>query len=749
MDEKEIHLDDAAQALFAQIEGIEAHKKRRSAAELMADSLAEEQKQHDVWRILLCEIVHLLAGYFQGRGLEMRPDDEQRTFDQLVGTLAKLSQLPQQAGRILVRYRGRAADTDIPERLDYEILFGNMLVDLDMVPTIIKRHGHLLSHLMGQLRDAFNIFSDRGVNNLVLNLPGQDPDSVNRLSRSLDILGRLVDAPADRRELVLGADGGGRVPLVVDERGDRSANLTLVAGVNRLSSATMGNLVTKVAAWMQKKDASEKGCPFTSVYNAIFGLPKISAQLVQPPVEINNVDWLMREEREAHFSNQKAKVARIIASVEASPEKIAKVIKSVYGDDYQKINSNHLAERLGLSSHLLQAIDTKPKSEDARQEVLANLQRRLDTVRDDVFDDLYVTRSDDAAVGGARGFILGAVHRQLFKMVSFFKGRSTTRKKMTSMVHGSIRFEEADYEILAQDFDIDIDQARQLVDGLKKCFNEKGRFLKSAFVDALPRFTRYEKKIFEFLWRHLKDVVAAEDRTAFLNALQMLTARMNQPKRAFKILLEDFLKEPGEIQFSDAKALVLANLILHEYDKSLADIEITPEDILFNRHGLEKEVARYAAWRMDRDQDAFFEKVRTIHHALCEALEYGLTRKHRLTAKDLLSLEREVYIFLSMMETRVGRSVLRSAVTEYGSPESDLYFLKESDRFMSALLQNLRIAIRGLANIGSMDSLPSLEAVKTREEVFQRLKKTKAHRDQSRMISEWVDEAVKIIKFRS
>jgi hypothetical protein len=229
----------------------------------------------------------------------------------------------------------------------------------------------------------------------------------------------------------------------------------------------------------------------------------------------------------------------------------------------------------------------------------------------------------------------------------------------------------------------------------------------------------------------------------------MLTDRMNQPKRAFKILLEDFLKDPSDIQFSDAKALMLANLILHEYDKNLADIEITPEDILFNQRGLDKEVARYAAWRMDRDQETFFDKVRTIHQSLCEALEFGQTRKHRLTVKDLLGLEREVYIFLSMMETTVGRSVMRSAVTEYGSPESDLYFLKESDRFMSHLMQNLRIAIRGLANIGSMESIPSLEAVKTREEVFQRLKKTKAHRDQSRMISDWVDDAVKIIKFRS
>ena len=265
----------------------------------------------------------------------------------------------------------------------------------------------------------------------------------------------------------------------------------------------------------------------------------------------------------------------------------------------------------------------------------------------------------------------------------------------------------------------------------------------------MPIFVRYEKKIFEFLWLHLKDVIDPQDRTVFLNALQTLTARMKQPKRAFKILLEDFLKDPREIQFSDAKALVLANLILHEYDKTLADFEITPEDILFDRRGIDPDVARYAAWRLERQQDAFFEKIRTIHSALSEALQLGMTRRQRFPVRDLLGLEREVYIYISMVETRVGNSVLRSAVTEYGNPESDLYFLKESQRFISHLLQNLRIAIRGLATLGGMESLPLLESVKAREEVFQRLHKSKAHREQSRLISEWVDEAVKLIKFRS
>ena len=64
---------------------------------------------------------------------------------------------------------------------------------------------------------------------------------------------------------------------------------------------------------------------------------------------------------------------------------------------------------------------------------------------------------------------------------------------------------------------------------LKACFDGKGRFVKSAFVGASRFFRQYEQKIFHFLWHHMKDVILPEDRVAFLNALQSLTAQMDQP----------------------------------------------------------------------------------------------------------------------------------------------------------------------------------------------------------------------------
>ena len=136
------------------------------------------------------------------------------------------------------------------------------------------------------------------------------------------------------------------------------------------------------------------------------------------------------------------------------------------------------------------------------------------------------------------------VHEQIYRMVQFFKGRSVTRKKMVGLVHHAIEFTPRDFEILASDFKITDEAAHALVDRLKRCFTEEGRFKKSAFHDAIGDFQQYESKIFSFLWHHMKDAILSEDRVPFLNALQTLTARMNQPKRAFKVLIEDICGEP-------------------------------------------------------------------------------------------------------------------------------------------------------------------------------------------------------------
>jgi hypothetical protein len=156
----------------------------------------------------------------------------------------------------------------------------------------------------------------------------------------------------------------------------------------------------------------------------------------------------------------------------------------------------------------------------------------------------------------------------------------------------------------------------------------------------------------------------------------------------------------------------------------------------------------YASWRIEKETEIFFTKVNTIHAKLAEALSLGQTSEKQIPASVLLNLERELYIFLSMVECNTGKAILRSAVNEYGAPGAEIYHLKESEKFMGGLLQNLRVVLRGVGSIGSIDDVAIIETVKEHIEDFQRLKNDRLFRSQARMISEWADEAIKIIRFR-
>jgi hypothetical protein len=160
-------------------------------------------------------------------------------------------------------------------------------------------------------------------------------------------------------------------------------------------------------------------------------------------------------------------------------------------------------------------------------------------------------------------------------------------------------------------------------------------------------------------------------------------------------------------------------------------------------------VVEYASWRIEKETETFFAKVNTIHTKLAEALSLGQTSEKQIPASVLLNLERELFIFLSMVACNTGKAILRSAVNEYGDPNANIYNLKESEKFLGGLLQNLRVALRGVGTVGSTNDVALLEVVKSHNEDFQRLKNDRLFRSQARLISEWADEAIKIIRFRS
>jgi hypothetical protein len=186
---------------------------------------------------------------------------------------------------------------------------------------------------------------------------------------------------------------------------------------------------------------------------------------------------------------------------------------------------------------------------------------------------------------------------------------------------------------------------------------------------------------------------------------------------------------------------MLSNLVLRHYDKSLADFEITPEDIITDKNSLDEDVVRYASWRIDKEQERFFRKIRTIHDRLFESLALGQTRHHQFTPDDMLGIERECFIFLALIGGPTARSVIRSAVNDYSSLGSTLYQSKFSDDHLLHIIQNLRLVIRSLGVIGKSEDLRALDAVKQNKDAFVENGKIKKYLPQAKILQEWLYEA--------
>jgi hypothetical protein len=286
---------------------------------------------------------------------------------------------------------------------------------------------------------------------------------------------------------------------------------------------------------------------------------------------------------------------------------------------------------------------------------------------------------------------------------------------------------------------------------LKGCFDEQGNFKKSAFSNIIPDLEHYDRKIFEFLWHNLKESLHQTDRGAFLDSLQLLVDRLKRPKNAISVLLEDLSSNPTVIKFGDRKAFMLGNRLVRTYSKEIVSYQITPEDVLLVVNGLDDRLTNYAAWKIDRKQDAFFEKIRTIHRRLLEALDDDddETKQQLMGAQDLLALEREIYIFFALVGGNTGRSLMLSALKEYGHPQSDIYQLKGSPAHMADLLQLLKIVVRGIGRTGDNDQSVVLDQVKGQLQVFLQMIKSLHGEDLIHQIQEHLDESIRQIAERS
>ena len=287
---------------------------------------------------------------------------------------------------------------------------------------------------------------------------------------------------------------------------------------------------------------------------------------------------------------------------------------------------------------------------------------------------------------------------------------------MRGLLNSKASFTDDDYAIIAEDFAITDEDARELLNLLQSSFDSEGRFRRKVFEGHLKEFAKYERNIFQFLWHYLKQINNRQDRVSYLNSLQLLISEMKDPKQALLVLLADFIKTPMQVTFFDRNAPILCNILLRKYNQELRnEIEITPEEVLMVREGLDPDRVAVAIEQVSMHQDKFYQKIRLVHEGFQQALNPRAVAEKTLPIRYLVTLEREAYIFLSLIGGSAGHKIIRDAIEEYSNPHARIYMLDKSSENIPAIMQLFKVLIRGLHRFNDIADLPLLQSVMGQE----------------------------------
>ncbi|MEJ2649906.1 MAG: hypothetical protein P8016_16045, partial [Sedimentisphaerales bacterium] len=428
MESKSIHLDNSAEELYAQLGGVEVRKLKKldfSGSDRLAQSLLEEQRRYDALRAIIADLVYQIGICLDRRSKSDKKELESMTLLQFERIFDILNKNPQVGNKTLIRYRGAFGENRVDNKTDYEVLAGNISLDAEVARAIAKAQGKDPCQVLEKLNRGFEALWSKSINNILINIP-KDKQELNRLWISLQFAG-LYFAAVEKNSPITMSTFGRSVSLrpIHNENNVPDLNLTLLAVLNGLHPKKIQAMVHKVNSLMQSTAATAKKYRYTSIYDAMMKIKHFRSQLKPTPIEVNNIKWLMVSNDHTPISDQMAKVARLVmVSSGGSSTETARVLKSVYGEDYAKIDSQQIAERLQLTSGLLDTIEKNSKGEEIRTEVLNNVEERLGEVKEDVFDNIRIEGDRIEANTPGRGTFIEKVHSQISKMVTFHKKRS-------------------------------------------------------------------------------------------------------------------------------------------------------------------------------------------------------------------------------------------------------------------------------------------------------------------------------------
>jgi len=714
----------------------------------------QSPEQPDHLRMLLVDLVYLVNGAMRDVHFWEGVKTDRDTTNEIVKILHELQQTPQNDGVVRIEYRGRPG-TKVSEKADYLIRLGDLEVDAAAVSTIIKHIGIRVKHIEGRLIKSFEAFSAQGLDTIFIKIPDATDESLENIRVCLRIISCFKKALKEDAPIDYVKNGQPRsLKPVLDESRQPDLNLTQLAALNDLNPKNMQEMIQKVAARMERPDFARSGQPSANVYQAIFNIKSLRQRLTRPAIELNSA----RGPQAAKSRNGatagaddrgsgpgggdlggspvktdpamlKANMAKFVKEVYGdSPEKAIQVMRTIYGDDYHQLDLAGLEGRLELIADLLATLESNDKGQALMENVLARIQTAIDRLPKDVLDDLIIDGNEIKIWQDDEEKVIGKSDDNLLKVIDTSKDRCAARQKMRTALRAEGQFTDQDYAQLSKTFNISIQAAEEISQLLKSCFDGQGNFQRALFEKNVPGFAAHPERIFEILWEFLREISRRSDRLPFLNSLQLLVKEVMQPKQAAKILVSNFILDPAGVSFADRNALMLAIQFLRTYNKEVnIDIEITPEEVLLVKIGLDPGVRRYLAWKIDGEQKRFVEKIVTIRKKLIHSFEQAGTDSKVLPIRFLLALEREAHIFLALVGGKTATAVIQGALNVYGNPASQIFLFKESPNFMTALLQHLGILIRGIGRVGHESDFVLLDDIQKRQQGFLNLSEEPRH----------------------
>ena len=707
-------LDQSAQVLYKQLEGIDDTFQVASQSSLI-DLLNQQTKLLDYYRILLADAIYLFAGILKS-SYSAKPSQEiDQKIQAFLAALKKIAEFPEFNRKIYCRLRGQQYTSNQlgSETYDYELSFNNILLDCQMAQIIEERVKTQGKGLYTKLMDAFQSLSVMNIFNFSIDIGAGGEEDYRKLEATLRLMIKFYENP-NREGFV-----------VLDEYGQSNINLTLLAAMNKVKPIALQNLVDKIKPLILGP-IPDKGLElFATVYDAIFASVNRRKDLKKIPIEFNNAQLIMDN---LHTDPKRTTVVvqilrLVLAKYGSSPRMASEVINSINSAGYINMRPEVMGSRLTKASDFLELAEQTDNRENLQSEALRNIEKGLDHLPDEIYNNMSVKGSEASTFnfeGQETKFLL---HEKILDFLSFFIRRSSIKKKVQDIANKNVWFDDDDYAVIAKDFMISKEDAVNLISLLRDCFDFNGNFRRSFFEKNTQGFVRSGSKVFEFLWYYLKELSLRNDRVAFLNALQILVAQLEQPKLALNILLSDiFDRFTKNVKFSDRNAFILATALLCS-SKSLGrtHIELTPEDVLQTKDDLNLDTISAVLEFFEQHHDNIIQKFRLITELLLKSSAKENFAENEMQPRFLLYLIREMVIFFSLIGGKSAHAIIRGVVLEFGDPFSVYYREMKNKENLRHSLQLLQIAARSLRRFSDLQDMNLLWEIVSNEDAFVKL----------------------------